>query len=216
MAYRARARPPRQPPSNAPTTSTAKVCPVIGTGVKPRGTLICAKRATSRLPATISARSRAMRRTPAESGRMISASVAGNLAAGLGAEVAWVCMVRAWKSGSDEGGVRKCGCKGDYQRHWAPVHPIQHVSRRQTDGFNSASDSLEPAGCDKMGSRRQRSVSPALVSDRRILREVHHATGRQSSVDQRRRAGAGRWLRPGYSPEKALRWLSGISWTKRA
>ena len=46
-----------------------------------------------------------MRRTPAESGRMISASVAGNLAAGLGAEVAWVCMVQGVEVGGESGRV---------------------------------------------------------------------------------------------------------------
>ena len=77
MAYSASANPPRQPPSNAPTRSTAKVCPVMGTGVNPSGILIWANSATNRLPATISATSRAMRAVPAESGNTTSANVPG-------------------------------------------------------------------------------------------------------------------------------------------
>src|SRR5512145_2041890 len=50
---------PRLAPRAAPTSRTAKVCPVSGTGVKGRGMRTCDRAATNSAPAVTSNRSRA-------------------------------------------------------------------------------------------------------------------------------------------------------------
>jgi hypothetical protein len=49
---------PRFEPSAAPTSSTANVCPVNGTGVNGRAIFTCASAATNKAPSTINVTSR--------------------------------------------------------------------------------------------------------------------------------------------------------------
>jgi hypothetical protein len=71
-AYSANAAAPRQLPRVAPARSTAKVCPVIGTGVNGRWTEKRANPAVSRLNNIIRATSRPMRTPMRSTGRSTS------------------------------------------------------------------------------------------------------------------------------------------------
>ena len=78
--YKVMAAAPRRLPRAAPVSITAKVWPVIGTGVNPRGILICASRAVSRVNPTTRAISLMSRAFRASAGNMASTSALG-----------WIC-----------------------------------------------------------------------------------------------------------------------------